>query len=570
MLNRVDAIFDRALSAPWISYAIIFALQLKNIWGMWWWKDLTTGDTSSYFMGAMKWADQLQTDIVWSPLYLAYYGTNLLAWPDVYSATIAHRCLIVLGAAMCVLAVMRSLLPPAIALLVAAWWAMLPINFNTLYEVHLFALVPVLAAWLVVIFANNTRGRAAALAILLAGSFLVRNELIIAFGAYAVVCAVTEYRERGDKSWGGVLLSYAVAIAVAGFVCGFFVLRHDPSVDTAAYASMKHTLNMCQVYAFGYQQRNPEWTASPWTECYSLMKTTFGKELPTLGEMIRANPLAVAQHMAWNLSLTPNGLQTSLFNVMAGKVNPDYAPVLRFRPVLLVTIAAVTLVIVAGLRLYRNWGFWWSTWFRQRAQIWMIMLIVLCIAVPVIMTQRPRPSYLFSTTITLMAILGTSAMIVTWNHVTAVKRAVLAVLVLAFLVPPFFYLFKSDRPLFTAYSVAAPFNDTIRKNSERVYFGEYDGELRNYFRIDAGAKHPGYDNDLIGNVDKAASVQDYLDARQIGVFLIQPLLYRQLAGSPAGQRFLANPGGAGWRVLATKTRKDATWMLLEKSTPGQP
>ena len=33
-----------------------------------------------------------------------------------------------------------------LAWLLAAWWAVLPVNFDTLYEVHLFALLPVLAA----------------------------------------------------------------------------------------------------------------------------------------------------------------------------------------------------------------------------------------------------------------------------------------------------------------------------------------------------------------------------------------------------------------------------------------
>jgi hypothetical protein len=57
-----------------------------------------------------------------------------------------HRAVIVMAATLGVLAVMRRLLPPALGLLIAMRWAILPINFETLYEVHLFALLPVLAA----------------------------------------------------------------------------------------------------------------------------------------------------------------------------------------------------------------------------------------------------------------------------------------------------------------------------------------------------------------------------------------------------------------------------------------
>src|SRR5262245_11595961 len=41
---------------------------------------------------------------------------------------------------------MRPLLPAGIALLLALWWAVLPINFETLYEVHLCSVLPILAA----------------------------------------------------------------------------------------------------------------------------------------------------------------------------------------------------------------------------------------------------------------------------------------------------------------------------------------------------------------------------------------------------------------------------------------
>ena len=102
---------------------------MKILWNIWRFRDLTTGDTSSYFVGAYRWSKDFAVNIVWSPLYTAFYGTVLLATGDVYLATVVHRLIIVMLATLGVLALMRGLLPPALALLIAAWWAVMPINF---------------------------------------------------------------------------------------------------------------------------------------------------------------------------------------------------------------------------------------------------------------------------------------------------------------------------------------------------------------------------------------------------------------------------------------------------------
>src|SRR5262245_48939376 len=89
------------------------------------------------------WSERFAVNIVWSPLYTAFYGSVFALTKNVYAATTLHRIIIVIAVTLGVLAVMRKLLPPvALALLVASWWAILPINFDTLSEVHLFALLP--------------------------------------------------------------------------------------------------------------------------------------------------------------------------------------------------------------------------------------------------------------------------------------------------------------------------------------------------------------------------------------------------------------------------------------------
>jgi hypothetical protein len=230
-LAHLEAILDRVLTKAWPSYLLVALLQSKILWNAWLFRDLTSGDTSSYFGLAYRWYERFADDIVWSPLYTSFYGTVLMVTGgEVYAATILHRIIVVMVAALGVLAVMRRLLPPAIALLIAMWWAVLPINFNTLYEVHLFALLPVLAAWLVAMSAESAWNRGAALPILLAATVLVCNELIVASLLFASVCVLREIavsKRGGASSWRGwpdCLRKHAIPAlaAVAVWLCFYW------------------------------------------------------------------------------------------------------------------------------------------------------------------------------------------------------------------------------------------------------------------------------------------------------------------------------------------------------------
>lgn len=204
--------------------------------GAWQYKDLTYGDTSSYFRSAVGWAHELSVTIHWSPLYTAFYGTIFKLTPDVYWATLLHRLLIVFILAIMVLALMRRLLPAGIAWLIAAWWVILPINFDSLYEVHLFAVLLPLAAVLLVLYQPSRWTRGAALGILLLTTFLVRNEVILAVGLWTLVCVTWEIHQARFQRPSTLkvnLLAYGLPVLFALAAFGFFIggrwlnLRHS-------------------------------------------------------------------------------------------------------------------------------------------------------------------------------------------------------------------------------------------------------------------------------------------------------------------------------------------------------
>ncbi|MFO0826426.1 MAG: hypothetical protein U0792_25455 [Gemmataceae bacterium] len=401
-----------AFESPWVAYPLLLLLQLKMIWGVWAVRDVTTGDTAYYFMEAWEWFTEGEIHLAWSPLYTAFYGSFLFVNSDPVWATFAHRVVIVLAAAFMVLAVMRQLLPAGIAWLCAAWWAVLPIVFNTLYEVHLFSAIPVLAAWWLLLTAKTPWRRAASLGLFAASTVLVRNELSVPTAVLGLVLVGYELRRwRQGEGMRSVFAAYATAgVAVVGLCFAAYETSRIKYPLLAQFMQEKHTLNMAQVYAFGYQQRHPEWTASPWTESGGLMAEHFGKPLLTLREMIAANPRAVAEHFAWNVSLTPNGLQLLLFNRVAGSVIPDYDLSLGSRMNdwrgAVLGVAVLTLWGVGFALLWRGRREWWQNWLSARSLGWVAMFAVATAVPLIILTQRPRPSYLFTFAVLLMAITG--------------------------------------------------------------------------------------------------------------------------------------------------------------------
>ena len=167
--QRTVGYAEKAVASPFVAYAAIAALQLRILWNIWKYSDLVSGDTSSYFLDVATWEHGLKQNVVYSPLYDAFWGTILDVVHNL-SAAIVQRVAIILGVALLVLALMRSLFPPALALLMGVGGNRCPANYDPLYEVHLAGAIPILLALLVVARMPRRQGMGIAVAILLAGA----------------------------------------------------------------------------------------------------------------------------------------------------------------------------------------------------------------------------------------------------------------------------------------------------------------------------------------------------------------------------------------------------------------
>lgn len=559
----------------WVSYALIFLLNMKILWGIWLYRDLTTGDTSSYFLTAYRWSKQHATDILWSPLYTSFYGEALSLTHDIYAATILHRVAIVLLASVGVLAVMRRLLPPGIALLIAVWWSILPINHDTLYEVHLFGLLPMLVAFLIATTRPTSLQRGMVLAALLVITVLVRNEVSIAMLLFAIYCLFEEYRaarEDGRVEWRPVFMrsaAYLIPLAAAAALILFFYshsIRKFPDIREAA--NVKHTLNMCQVYAFGHIQRHPELTFSPWTECGPLMQQTFGSELPRLSEMMIQNPAAVARHFWWNLSLLGNGLQVALFNSTSGAVNPDYADVSAHSTRATWLSLLYFVVVVASVPTMLRHRRTYREYFLQRRSFFVLAAALLVTGLAIVLTQRPRPSYLFSVTVCLMAVMGLSLAALTHRFTRQTNAACFVVAFLALLLWPGYYGGSSAaRPLYANYLRLQPFAPLLTGKDKAVLIGDYAGELANYLRL-APTGTRFFDYSLLNSWDRQEPLCDFLQRKGVSFAFLQPRIIAEIRRGPETQERqepLQTLLGPRCTRLSPESERD--WALVRVDSP---
>jgi hypothetical protein len=553
------------------AYAAIVALHTKVVWGMWAWRDLTSGDTAYYFQTAWRGFSHGANVFTWSPLYTMFYGAFFAFSDDAFVVTVAHRIVTSLLTSILVLGVARTMLSWPAAWLVAAWWTVLPINYDTLYEVHLFSTVPVLVVYLVVFASGSRHARGIALGLMAALPVLVRNELVLATLLMLLAYAWWEYRSRaaGEPGWTRkVVRAYGLPLVAAALVVLATYARSDVKFPALADAfRAKQTLNMCHVYAFAYAQRHPEWGRSPWLECEGLMKATFGAPRVTMGEAIRANPMAMARHVAWNLSLTPNGVQLLLFNRMWGQVTPDYIPSPGgFTWVLPASLAVLLLLAAGWWRIWRDPAAWDEIVTRHAAG-WIAALSVCAVGLVIMLTQRPRPSYLFGTSIVIMVAVGIAVDALARRWISRGERAILAAAaVLVLIVTPVTPAATeaAQRPLLQHYRRLQPVGKRLQGRRGLVALG-HGTNLCLYYAVGDSPQCQGlHYHTLRPEVAAGRSWGEVLHAHDATAFYVD----EPIAADPILEEFLENPEQAGWRIVLSGRSQHGPWYFLERAGWG--
>jgi hypothetical protein len=566
LLARVAA----GVANPAVSYGIIVALQLRVIWNVWRYKDLTPYDSAHYFLYAAGWAHGLHDNIVWSPLYTDVWGTFVsITKHDVYTAEMVVRVGSVLAATVLVLALMRRLLHPAVALLVAAWWAIVPANYDPLYEVHLFGVLPVLVAALITARDPRRSSLGIAVAILAGSALLLRNELVIATVIVGVAIVLHELHRRRVRpvSSSVLMLAYGLPLAIICVLAGGMYWRSYVQGSTLGpYISNKQDLNMCQAYAFNFQQRHPSrFRGNAFTECAPLMQQTFGRAMPSLVQATLDNPRAVAGYIKWNLQLLPSGLQVALFNATSTRDQPDYVPVETHRSYpLVLSIAVLALLGGGALSIRRDYEFWRREWFPTRRWALAILGAVAVTAFFVVLTQRPRPEYMYGLTVGLMGFVGVcvSALVrrMGWTRFMSVFAAV-TLLSLVVAMPSHYR--HGPRPLHDAVRRLGILRGPLQRPGSVLIASEFNFEICAYLAgsYNRSCTSPDWAS-LKTQLARGLPVGQVLNRANASVIYAETLLL----ADPAITQLVAAPEGYGWRQIAGGLGAQGPWHILVRAS----
>ncbi|TLY52419.1 MAG: hypothetical protein E6K53_04370 [Gammaproteobacteria bacterium] len=571
--RKISAFWAWLLQRPsTISICVCAALVAINIlWG-YWARDLTFGDTSSYFKGAVLWHKSALIDIVWSPLYAIYYGSWLNVTSSAEAATFLHRFGLIFASVVLVLWIGLVSLPRTLALVLAIWWVVLPIHYDTLYEVHLFGALPVLLIMGLALTLSSPWRLPVILGISAVTRLLIRNEYIILCVVIAAAALYEIYaagRRAGVRPALKVALRYVYCVSFAAAVgLSAYAISWDRGETAEKMASAKHTLNMCQVFAFGYQQRDKSWDKSPWTECQDLMQAKFGTPYPTLGQMAMSNSAEVLRHFLWNLSLTRAGAEVLLTNATTSEYNPDYAPVKKalFWPSALM-LASLFVLVLGAWRIYRSDNPYAHTARGHLTRIAPVIAGLVLVALAVIVTQRPRPSYLLAqgvlyawiVLLSLGACLPNNSM--KWDSRWVVGALVVLVL---WLIPPFRSIeaLSKTGTLGEAYSVFASGakRACVSRPVNKLFIPFYTTELASYL-CSPYLADPKSGVEAIGTLTENAATSSTtfvaaLDAQNVTSAFIEPPLMSQYPSL----------GGCGPLQNAFRERG---WVLLNYREKGQ-
>ena len=564
----------RVLQSDKFAMLLIVLFQLKVLWGIWDVKDLSTGDSSAYFRGVMDVLVRGRPDIAWSPLYTTTAALFMKVWDHPLMFGVGMRLAVVLCLSGLNLAVLRRLVPPKLAWFLAAWWAVLPINFNSLYEVHLFSCIPTLLSWWVLVTWTGRWGRGVALAIMIVGATLVRNELIIPLSILAVAFVVREVIDARAARFDAprILKPYLVPILVSLSIVGVFYERasvHFP--ELSCLLKVKHTLNVSQIYTFGYEQRHLEYTKSPWTDYHELMTKTFGAPTISMGEAFRRNPRAILDHCSWNVSLIPAGLQVLLFNVSGGDFNPDYASV-RVNKQLAWALSAVFLGVVGWAFVIglKNRGFV-LPWLRYKERYFCVIAMAasaFCSLVVMIM-QRPRPSYLLTLGISLMALFGFSLWrIFSGSRIERFVSAAAPWLMIAavVLVRPYYLSKPGERRCLDFFEFLKPHAAALRANPGTIVVPEFSFELDSYLCREQAAGFPwrwiAY-YQLAPDPFVGCNVAYLLDRKKANFVLF----YNWYLAFPSVKEFVGNAPANGWRLIGLMDAPARHLALFQRIVP---
>jgi hypothetical protein len=352
----------------------------------------------------------------------------------------------------------------------------------------------------------------------------------------------------------------------------FYVRSNVQFPELIAHSRPKHTLNICQIYAYNRQQQGDSWSGSPWTDCQQIMMRDFGVEMPTLMEAFRLNPGAILGHFWWNIRLIPSGMQLALFNYYSGSSNPDYLPAQQSASVWLPFILVLQGMVIGVYQGWHKRDTWWKTHGQSYLQVWVAMLCVVGVTAIVMVMQRPRPSYMFAFTFCCMTLFGLGVWLLFYRASVARISAMLApimIVAVLLLMPPFYsaeYLSRGSiagQPLRQIYQRMLPLVDNLTRGERiTIVTRQLTGDACRYLHGENCV--PLVYGAVTSNKPADTTFAPYFEGLNVDWIYFDSTILSQSAAQLIRDELIA----AGWEVVASGTDVDGVWMIL--ASPNAP
>ena len=236
--------------------------------------------------------------------------------------------------------------------------------------------------------------------------------------------------------------------------------------------------------------------------------------------------------------------------------------------------------IAAGLTLVVGFGLWWwerdkwRGWFSDARVGWEAMLSVVALTPFIVLTQRPRPEYLFGLSLFLMAAVGTAAWIIV-SRIPA--RTSLGGFMTAVMVLPLVFLRSNFQPYFpertvmwAAYERLLPFEHII-ENPKVVYLdGGFAMDIVNY--IGKGNGKSLFYEDTFADWQNGETTAQFLDRKGVNLFYLDEKEFEVLEPKHPGflNQFFTEGGPLGWRLVGHEELADSWWMLMQRTEEQNP
>jgi hypothetical protein len=394
---------------------------------------------------------------------------------------------------------------------------------------------------------------------------------------FLCACLVLEARSRRrqptDAPLPPIVAAYLIPLLGAMLVVSFFYYRSYVKYPALAEEfRLKHAINMGQIYAYGYHQRHPEWKKRPFVDYRELCQRDFGTPLPTISVMLRRNPRACVAHLVWNVRLLPAGLQLMLFNATSSRIDPDYAGINLGVHYAIFPTVLVLLIITGGLWLSRREGpNGIPPVVRDKQTAWLAMLAVAFSCVVVIITQRPRPSYLFGLTILLMTITGAYGSLI-FGRVRALSRLAplkpFVMLALPLIARSFYSQHERPRTVFEEYQRLKPYSQLFNQSSA-AFVGALPTEMCGYVGRGRTACF-GYT--IFQAIPDDMSLAGFLDARHITLLELNEDEMSALEAQRPGlvRSFLQTATQNHWQLIGAHDLPSGAWLLFGHSSESEP